>query len=235
MRASSQKSLALSGPSQSALPRLARILFRGRRRYIRSCSHISLRDSKLLSRQQSPSQLTLHVASAEDDTSAESHQEPTHIIHFRAMEGADLAGSEEKKNLKTSGQDETKNSAKRMRVSRSSHDDSPDDRRKHSKRRKHKKRKRKHSSSSSDDASSSSDSSESSRRERRHRKKRKSKRHKRKRHRDDESSSSSDGEGVRRSVITGKKIRMTIEKTDEDRAQEAARQQLLEFMNSSYK
>ena len=42
-----------------------------------------------------------------------------------------------------------------------------------------------------------------------------------------------DEEGERRSVITGKKIKLHIEKTDDDLKQEQARKQLLEFMNSS--
>jgi hypothetical protein len=36
-------------------------------------------------------------------------------------------------------------------------------------------------------------------------------------------------------MISGKKIKMHIEKTDEDVAQEKGRKELLEFMNSGYK
>ena len=47
---------------------------------------------------------------------------------------------------------------------------------------------------------------------------------------------SSDEEPIaRRSVITGKKLKLHVEKTDEDLAQEEARKNLLQFMNSSYK
>jgi hypothetical protein len=38
---------------------------------------------------------------------------------------------------------------------------------------------------------------------------------------------------VRRSVITGRKIKMHIEKTDEDLVREKQRKELLKFMNSS--
>ena len=41
-------------------------------------------------------------------------------------------------------------------------------------------------------------------------------------------------EQVRRSVITGKKIKMHIEKTEDDLQQEQARKDLLRFMNSSF-
>jgi hypothetical protein len=40
---------------------------------------------------------------------------------------------------------------------------------------------------------------------------------------------------ARRSVVTGERIRMKIDKTEEDLAQEEARKNLLEFMNSSYR
>ena len=134
------------------------------------------------------------------------------------------------------GDNDRKNPTEKSRKS-CSNDESDDDmghERKHSKRKrkKHKKRKRDYSSSSDSDGSSSS-SDDSSGRRRKDRKKRKSKKHKRKRKHDDDTSS--DRDQVRRSVITGKKIKMSIDKTQEDRAQDAARQQLLEFMNSSYK
>jgi hypothetical protein len=106
------------------------------------------------------------------------------------------------------------------------------------KRNDHKKKKKKHKrrsrdNSSSDDSSSSissSSSDDTTRRPHKKHRKRKSKK-KRRKNRDDDSSV----DDVRRSVITGKKIKMHIEKTDEDRAQDAAREQLLEYMNSSYK
>jgi hypothetical protein len=86
------------------------------------------------------------------------------------------------------------------------------------------------------DYSSDSDSDISERRRRRRRKRKKhDKKKKSKRKRKEDSDSSDDGGEVRRSVITGKKIKMKIDKTDDDRAQEEARRQLLDFMNSSYK
>lgn len=84
-----------------------------------------------------------------------------------------------------------------------------------------------------------------SRRRKEKRKKRKSKKESKKRSKksrrksaedEDDSSSSSgsdDGPNVRRSVITGKKIKMHIEKDADDIARESARKDLLKFMNSS--
>jgi hypothetical protein len=137
-------------------------------------------------------------------------------------------------------------SAGTKRTSRRSIDDGVSDKdhkRRPSKRKhkKHKKRKRDVSSSSSDDSSSSTSDDDNSRRHKKHRKNRKSKKHTRSKRkgrvREEDSSSDDDEEGksVLRSVITGKKIKMSINKTDDDLAQEAARQQLLEYMNSSYK
>jgi hypothetical protein len=48
-----------------------------------------------------------------------------------------------------------------------------------------------------------------------------------------ENSSSSSDEDAPRSVITGKKIKMHVEKTKDDVAQEKMRRNLLRFMNSS--
>merc|ERR1712194_68084 len=76
-------------------------------------------------------------------------------------------------------------------------------------------------------------------------KKRQSKKHRdksrKKRHRSEpsdcssssSSSSGEDGSGTKRSVITGKKIRMHIEKTADDLVREKARKDLLQFMNQS--
>ena len=86
---------------------------------------------------------------------------------------------------------------------------------------------------------------EASRGRKEKRKKRKSKKESKKRSKksrrksaedEDDSSSSSgsdDGPNVRRSVITGKKIKMHIEKDADDIARESARKDLLKFMNSS--
>ena len=67
--------------------------------------------------------------------------------------------------------------------------------------------------------------------------KKSSKRHReeRKHKSDDDSSSSSgeDGPDVKRSVITGKKIKMHIDKTEDDLVREKARKDLLKFMNQS--
>lgn len=83
------------------------------------------------------------------------------------------------------------------------------------------------------------DSSDSERKRKTHRKRKDKKddrkKRKKKRNRQESLSSSSDEGDYGRSVITGKKIKMKIVKTDEDVAQEAARKQLLDFMNSSYK
>lgn len=50
-----------------------------------------------------------------------------------------------------------------------------------------------------------------------------------------ESESSDDEPGVRRSAITGKKIRMRLEnQTTEDHARAAGRKHLLQFMNSQF-
>lgn len=52
---------------------------------------------------------------------------------------------------------------------------------------------------------------------------------------DSESDSSDDEPGVRRSAITGKKIRMRLEnQTNEDQARAAGRKHLLQFMNSQF-
>lgn len=132
-------------------------------------------------------------------------------------------------------------------------DDSKDSRRRR-KHRKKKSKKKRRSHSSSDDNDSDSDSKEESRKRR---KKRSSSKHSRRRDDDDDDSSSEEesrrrkkkkhkkrrkrtdsadeSPKVRRSVITGKKLKMHIEKDEDYLVQEKARKELLEFMNSGYK
>jgi hypothetical protein len=86
-----------------------------------------------------------------------------------------------------------------------------------------KKKKRQHESDSS--------SSESRKHSKRCQKK-SSKKQKKKHRKTDEKDS---GGEIRRSVISGEKIQMKIDKTAEDLVQDQARKQLLDFMNSSYK
>lgn len=50
----------------------------------------------------------------------------------------------------------------------------------------------------------------------------------------DSHSDSSDDPDVRRSVITGKRIMMNLDRTSEDHARERGRKQLLQFMNSQF-
>ena len=50
----------------------------------------------------------------------------------------------------------------------------------------------------------------------------------------DSDSDSSDDPEVRRSVITGKRIMMNLDRTNEDHARERGRKQLLQFMNSQF-
>ena len=87
----------------------------------------------------------------------------------------------------------------------------------------------------SDDESSSSSSESSESRRRRKEKKRKKKERKRekkerKKKKKRKRSSSSD---VERSIISGAVIKRSIDKTDEDKANEARRAQLLDFLNDS--
>ena len=81
--------------------------------------------------------------------------------------------------------------------------------------------------------SDSSSSSESRKHAKRSRHRKSSKKHRKKLRKSDEKDAGE--KDVRRSAITGKKIQMKIDKTAEDLAQDHARKQLLEFMNSSYK
>ena len=88
---------------------------------------------------------------------------------------------------------------------------------------------------SDDESSSSSSESSESRRRRRKEKKRKKKERKRekkerKKKKKRKRSSSSD---VERSIISGAVIKRKLDKTDEDKANEARRAQLLDFLNDS--
>jgi hypothetical protein len=110
-----------------------------------------------------------------------------------------------------------------------------------------KKKKRRRSYSSSSDSSSSTDSRRRRKDRKKHKKRSKSKKRrsdkkkshkkesrKKSRHSDDSSSSDGeDGPDVKRSVITGKKIKMHIDKTNDDLVREKARKDLLKFMNQS--
>ena len=98
--------------------------------------------------------------------------------------------------------------------------------------REHGKRKHRDSSSSLDSSASEGEERRKKKRKKKEKKKRKKKKKKR-RHQDDDSASS-DEEGVRRSVITGRKIKMHIEKSEDDLAHDKARKELLRFMNSSF-
>jgi hypothetical protein len=135
-------------------------------------------------------------------------------------------------------------SAKRRRAreeenssSSSSESRHPSDRKQKRRRSKSKKKKRKRHYSS--DSSSSSDESEERHRRKKHHKRDKKKRRKKEKkkrsskRRDNDSSDSDNGEEVRRSIITGKKIKMKIDKTREDVAQDEARKNFLKFMNQS--
>ncbi|CAM9924747.1 unnamed protein product, partial [Sphacelaria rigidula] len=47
-------------------------------------------------------------------------------------------------------------------------------------------------------------------------------------------SDSSDDPNVRRSVITGKRIKMNLDRSNEDHARERGRKELLQFMNAQF-
>ena len=148
------------------------------------------------------------------------------------------------------GRSRSKRRSDRSALSRSSSSSSRSrhkHRKRHSSRDHHKEKKRRRSYSSSSD-SNSTDSrrrkknkkhKKRSKSKKRREKKKSSKKEQRKKssgHSDDSSSSSSDGEDgpeVRRSVITGKKIKMHIDKTDDDLVRERARKEMLKFMNQS--
>lgn len=121
-------------------------------------------------------------------------------------------------------------------------------RKKHSSRDRHKEKKRRRTYSSSSD-SSSTESRRKRKDKKKHKRRSKSKKskhshdkkkpHKKDRKRskqysdDSSSSSGEDGPNVKRSVITGKKIKMHIDKDDDDLVREKARKDLLKFMNQS--
>ena len=100
-------------------------------------------------------------------------------------------------------------------------------------RRRSKKKKRKHDHSSSSDSDDTDDECWRSKKRRKKEKKKQKKKKKRKDKKREDDDSSSDEVGVRRSIISGKKIQMRIDKTDDDLAQDKARKEFLRFMNSS--
>lgn len=113
-------------------------------------------------------------------------------------------------------------------------------------RKRRKKRSRSLSNSASDYSLSESDyrkrrKKSSSRKDKKSKtKKKKSRDNKRKKHKKEKkhysssSSESSNDNNVRRSVISGKKIKMHIHKTEEDLTRDKARREMLKFMNSSF-
>lgn len=157
-----------------------------------------------------------------------------------AEEGVDVSMEMEllyqmrvKEGIVPSSQEEESSEDERVRARRRERRDKK--KKKKKKRRKHRKRRHDSSDDDDDDDDSTSNSEYEDRRSRKQSKKKKKKRSRQKaRKRRRESDSDDDEEsGARRSVITGKKIKMHIEKTEDDVAQEAARKNLLKFMNSS--
>jgi len=75
---------------------------------------------------------------------------------------------------------------------------------------------------------------EAKKKHKKHKHSKKDKKKKKKRSRDSSSSSSSDSDddSVRRDAISGKKIKMSIKKDEDDMIMEAQRKASLEFMNS---
>ena len=118
---------------------------------------------------------------------------------------------------------------------------SGDKKTKKKKRDRHDKKKKRHCDESNDsitDSDTLSDDGEYARRRKHDRKKSKKEKKRSNRQRYDESNDEKKGKKdntIRRSVITGEKIQLKIEKTTEDVIQEQARKQLLDFMNASYK
>lgn len=51
---------------------------------------------------------------------------------------------------------------------------------------------------------------------------------------DSDSDDSDDDPNVRRSAITGKRIKMSLDRTSEDHARERGRKELLQFMNAQF-
>ena len=113
-------------------------------------------------------------------------------------------GSSSKKSNKKRKKGSKKDKKKKKKSKKKEKDKKKKDKKKH-KKKKHKKSKRK--KAKDDDSSSDSDSDS------------------------DSDSSSSDGKEVRRSAITGKKIRMKIDKDDNDEIRDRHREQLLSFLN----
>ena len=118
---------------------------------------------------------------------------------------------------------------------------SKDKKSKKKKRDRHEKKKKRYrnESDSTSDSDVSSDDEEVRRRRKRDRKKskkeKKRSRHRRQEESNDNRNSTKDTATIRRSVITGEKLQLKIDKTAEDVVQEQARKQLLDFMNASYK
>jgi hypothetical protein len=150
----------------------------------------------------------------------------THVDNTMASLHARHAGEN---NAKIDVEDEEKAKKETKGVDELREDDS-EERRKRQKRKK-KKRRRYSSSSDSDDTDNEARRSKKRRKKEKSKRKKKEKKNSKNRKRDDDSSS--DEEGVRRSVVSGKKIQMRIDKTDDDLADERARRELLRFMNSS--
>lgn len=101
-----------------------------------------------------------------------------------------------------------------------------------------KKKRYREESDSLADSDSGSDHAEHTRRRKHDKKKSKKERkhsHRRRHEESNEEKGIKKGTAIRRSVITGEKIQLKIDKTSEDVIQEQARKQLLDFMNASYK
>ena len=110
--------------------------------------------------------------------------------------------------------------------------------------RKHESEARQRDSSDSSDSDSSSDSEE--RRRKKHKKEKKEKKEKKRKdkhksskgkkekHKKDKGKKHKKEEVVERSIISGKPLLKKLDKTDEDHARDAKRQQLLAFLNDAY-
>ena len=110
--------------------------------------------------------------------------------------------------------------------------------------RKHESEARQRESSDSSDSDSSSDSEE--RRRKKHKKEKKEKKEKKRKdkhksskgkkekHKKDKGKKHKKEEVVERSIISGKPLLKKLDKTDEDHARDAKRQQLLAFLNDAY-
>jgi hypothetical protein len=106
-------------------------------------------------------------------------------------------------------------------------------RRKHRKKQSKRRKKKAQHYSSSESGSSDSDRRRRSRRRHKHRKKEKRHHNHKKKKRKRSEEMASDDDNVRRDVISGKKIKMHIDKSQDDLVEEERRKNLLRFMNSS--